>query len=121
VIVEHYQNGEYYGQITYPVPQQRSSPVCQWFDTGDLLHVLGAGLTLIDGKQHVHGTHKSLGNSAVERHLVAQIAASGQFHQLRNDNKKTITLPIMFVKNSRYYSKSSAIRSSISLNYTFSG
>jgi len=85
---EHYQNGEYYGQVTYPVPQQRRAPVGQWFDAGDLLHVLGTGLTLIDGEQHVHGTHESLGNSAVERHLIAQIAASGQFHQLRNDNKK---------------------------------
>jgi len=87
VIEEHYQNGEYYGQVTYPVPQQRRAPVGQWFDAGDLLHVLGAGLSFIDGEQYVHGTHESLGNSAVERHLIAQIAASGQFHQLRNGNK----------------------------------
>jgi len=57
---EQQQNGEYDGQVSYPVPQQRRSPVGQWFDAGYLLHVLGAGISLVDGEQHVHSAHERL-------------------------------------------------------------
>lgn len=81
--VEQRQNGEYDHQVTYPVPQQGSTPIGQRFDAGDLLHVFGSALTFFDGEQHVNGAHERLGYGAVERHLVAQITSTGQFQELK--------------------------------------
>lgn len=92
VPVQQREDGEYDHQIAYPVPKKRRAPVGQGFDAGDLLHVLGSALALVDGEQHVHGAHESLRYGAVERHLVSQVTTPGQFHQLKHENRSSFVL-----------------------------
>lgn len=80
VPVQQKKYGKYDRQVTYPVPQQRRTPVGQRLDAGDLLHVLGAALPLVDGEQHVYGAHERLRYRTIERHLIAQVATACQFH-----------------------------------------